>query len=676
MEAEGLHIPSGFKRIVDMTQQRKEEGDDNTDEQTITSQESVLIDQANNEMERYGTEWRSLQTRKTYAMFEIDRLDKKLDTLTSEISKLEVFIAQCIKFHSLTDEEEADPVQTLGRLTAILSTLQYQFIKHIRTFNLDHLAVATLQPILESAFKVWDPLRSPAQFKETFLELKPIFAAPQLPNRLEVHEGILQNDDDDFYSEILGSTTKSQHHEGSDDEMPLYERLFYAVWVPKIQHTLQDEWVPEHASTAILLLEEWSTVLPSSVQQYMYTSVIVPRLLHAVKKWKPSSYLSSSSSRKKSKGSPPPHTWLLPWFNYLPQESIVELVYEVKLRYSHLVKDWRPSDAAPMEGLAAWSEIMKDSEYEQLIEGNVTPRLAKVVKSYVKIKYVPTSAKSISGSSSGGGLTAAETLSVISQWCPSVVKPSVFGDLLVREFFGHFEEYLYDWIMDTQELAAMKNTTEEDQAAADRKELGSILSWYEAWYKAFPGHVSEIPAVARELHVCVDTIDSAVDIAPQFRSTRLAKPPLIDSEQRSSWLSEATHVRAEKYLADLGNQLKHTDIGKDSETKKKKKISVSRPSSEPGTPIPSTSTSFKDVVEDACGSNDLFLSAARGAHPVLGHPLYRVSDNPMGTAGMPVYMSKDVLWAKVPSAKGNKNDEYEPISLSELAQAYQQYKNK
>ncbi|VVT51050.1 uncharacterized protein SAPINGB_P002967 [Magnusiomyces paraingens] len=650
MESEGLHIPSGFKQIVDMTQSRSEqkageEGEEEEEEEAITAEESALIDQVNNEMEKYGTEWRSLQTRKTYAKFEIDRLEDKVNLLTDEISKMEEFLAKCSTFHNISEND--DPVEALNNLTQTLITIQYQFFKHAHHFNLDELAVATLAPLLEEAFKTWDPLHLPTQFIETFLQLKPLFYRDK---KVDEEEDTLLNQEDDYEEEWEKKTA-------SENPRQLYERLLYNTWVPKIRHVLQDEWLPDHSSTAILMLEEWSVVVPEEIQAQVRKSVVVPRLVHSIKRWRPSSYSSNSLKGNRKTGlPPPPHIWVFPWIPYLDAASVEEISREVKERYMRLMRDWRPTDAAPLDGLAEWREIMSKAEFAELVQDSVIPRLGKVLRSYVKLK-----------SASKSSVTALEA---ICAWCPTVVRAPVFSDLFCAHFLTAFETYLYDWIMDTVQLAAEKKTSDEKQQQdADKQEMGAILDWYEAWYKAIPRHIAELDAVERELHASIDMIEDAVDLKPALRQTRLSVPGLVAGPKTTT-----NTARAEQFLADLDAQLKSTelkdDAAKSERAKKKKKIPISLPESRDSPAAQDlASTSFKDVVEDACAAADLFLTAAHGAHPVLGHPLYRVSASPIGTSGMPVYMNDNVLWVK--ASRGSK--EYDPISLDDLAKSYKQY---
>lgn len=188
MENEGLHIPSGFKEIIDMTKagyEKREKqkavdslglaDEDAENEDAFTLQQNHLIDQASNEVEKYSGEWKALQTRKTYANFEIQRLEKEKEVLVDEMQSLESFVQKCKELEALSqkvlnkddevndnatnDENQENLTQNTREVfrnaATLFSTLQYQYIKHIKTFKLDELAVSVLAPLLKDAMQKW-----------------------------------------------------------------------------------------------------------------------------------------------------------------------------------------------------------------------------------------------------------------------------------------------------------------------------------------------------------------------------------------------------------------------------------------------------------------------------------------------------------------------------------------
>lgn len=253
--------------------------------------------------------------------------------------------------------------------------------------------------------------------------------------------------------------------------------------------------------------------------------------------------------------------------------------------------------------------------------------------------------------------------------------------------FPKWEAYLYDWLLDEPDMGSedeksnnkqrkVTEYTEEDEdreldiMIAAKVDLEIILSWYEDWYNLFPEVITEVPAVLKEFHISIDMIDEAADILPVFRVTRLPKPKLVVDMEEGSSKSEARNGlrhndTSKTNVNDLEDKMLSTDLNKNgfgtdatSELlKKKKRISLnlnpsisSRPAHEINAPATAFS-SFREVVEEACSELDLFLIPANQAHLILGHPLYKISENLNGAGGMPCYFDDNVLWAKLKPAK-------------------------
>lgn len=776
MENEGLHIPSGFKEIIDMTKagyEKREKqkafdslglaDEDAENEDEFTLQQKHLIDQASNEVEKYSGEWKALQTRKTYANFEIQRLEKEKEVLVDEMQSLESFVQKCKELEALsqkapnTDNEVNDNTTNDENLTqntrevfrnaaALFSTLQYQYIKHIKTFKLDELAVSVLAPLLKDAMQKWSPFHDPLWFKDDLSKLKPLFSIssndPQDFPPSDEEDSIMGFDEKndlyqtnqtyDYYDDLLGKV--------HNNTLSLYEIFIGNTWLPKIRRTLKEEWDPEHASSAILLLEEWGPVLPPFIKHEIYDEVIVPRLLRAIKKWRPTSFYEYSKSLNKTKDEPLLHVWLFPWFQYLSQKNRIYIVREVKARYQHLIRDWRPSDVSPIEGLVEWKDIIKTQEFDDLIKESVVPRLTKILNSYLKIN---SSFPSHSSSRSSSYSKPAEVIEAVFKWCPSIVGLHTFGEILTTAFFPKWEAYLYDWLLDEPDMEDWKSQNKVNDKLAENEingEHGShdnnddyelnykvsskvdieiILSWYEAWYRLFPPHISEIPSVQKELHTCIDLIDDAVDILPRDRILMLPKPQLVEKfeaksvESSTAKSNKSFGLRNTEKLAKLrldketktnktntsGNTskssnddiyLKHEGFPDDTTgTKKKVKINIGtsqaqRAAHDVNAP-PSALSSFREVVEEACSEHNLFFVSLHKAHPELGYPLYKISANYNEATGMTCYINDNVLWVQVnkkkskqraPSSNVSSKDIYEPISLDDINKFYKQYKRK
>lgn len=745
MEKEGLHIPSGFKSIIDMTKAGFEERErsngeldllEDEDEQDdgFTTQQKQLIEEASKDVQKHSSDWRSLQTRKTYANFEAQRLEKEMEVLVGELESLNRFFEKCkelegVSKECLENDSTMSPTQTkkdtqnpnkiqpdyhnayelFCKAINTFSTLQYQYLKHIQAYKLDELAVAVLAPLLQDAMKLWSPFHDPSHFKDDLAKLKPLFnisneSSQKTSEFQDLKTGFEKSEKatlspeslftHDYYDDLLGKKQNTR-------SFTLYDTLIGHTWLPKIRETLQKDWDPEHASSAILLLEDWGPILPELIKHEVYDNVIVPRLLRAIKKWRPASYYGSSESYRKEER-PLLHEWLFPWFQYLSQANSGLIVREVKVRYKYLIKDWRPSDISPIEGLVEWKDIMGTNEFNNIVQEAVLPRLTKIMTNYVKINSsFPTN------SSRSSSLKSADVIKSIFQWCPSIISLLELGELLLSNFFPKWEAYLYDWLLDEPEMEDVDTNNDADYelnyTVAAKVDIEIILSWYESWYHLFPKHISEIPVVQKELHTCVDMIDDALDILPRDRLLRLPKPRLVDefeqghSSSKSSKPSKSGLRNFEKLaklkldntpssdLDDTTSNLHDTDL------KKKKKMfinmSTSTPTLRPAHDVnapPATMSSFREVVEEACSEYGLFFVPSYKAHPTLGYPMYKISESFNGAGGMPCYINDDVLWIKTKSLNepktkmhnANKDNIYEPTSLNDIKKLYDQYKLK
>ncbi|KAK3080230.1 hypothetical protein LTS18_002792, partial [Coniosporium uncinatum] len=99
-----------------------------------------------------------------------------------------------------------------------------------------------------------------------------------------------------------------------------------------------------------------------------------------------------------------------------------------------------------------------------------------------------------------------------------------------------------------------------------------------------------------------------------------------------------------------------------------------KPMSAPKTPQPSAikdsssavkaraeeETTFRDVVEDWCASENLLFMPLREAHS-SGAPMYRITASATGRGGVIVYIKGDIVWAQ------NRKDKalWEPVGLEE-----------
>lgn len=548
METEGLHIPSGFKHIIDMTS----EGGrviENMDDSVIvrsgatTPDTLSLFDKARGEIEKFSKDWRILQQRKQHTKTQYENLEGEMDTLLLKIGRLKSVIEVVEKINNTEKDDE-------GRLIELLDKLQIEHFDELNQYNLDRVAVSVLYPMLEKHLANWDPIENPTLFRDVFIKFR-----------------------------VLLQSTDST----------LFSTMMYRLWLPKVRSFLSTNWNVEHPTSIILLLEEWENTLPKLIRNQLLTQAILPKLKQGIEQWKPRKQPYSTTATS------PPHAWLFPWLPYLPENSRSEVIDQVKLKFSTLLSSWRPSKGSPIDGLESWIELFGTEDMENLLVSHLLPRLGD----YLRKEFMVNPADQ-----------NMEPLEHVIKW-GKFVRPSTLGVIFEEQFFPKWIDVLYQWLVSPQ-----CNPSE-------------ISIWFRSWQEWFPNDIQEIPAVKHGFRRGLDLINAALDVDASERSKKLQNP-VKDSKLSSS----------RKGVENL-------------------KISE-KPSASTGKSVAST---FREVVEDFCTNNDLFLISLKKAHQSLGHALFKISPSPTGHGGIMCYFDDDVLWVQ----SAENRSEYEPISLNELS---------
>ncbi|KAK7544259.1 G-patch domain-containing protein [Phyllosticta citribraziliensis] len=185
-------------------------------------------------------------------------------------------------------------------------------------------------------------------------------------------------------------------------------------------------------------------------------------------------------------------------------------------------------------------------------------------------------------------------------------KPSTLGQLLLAEFFPKWLNVLHLWL-----------TSEPDY-----EEVGQWFSW---WKSQFPDAVNAVPSVAQAWDKGLEMMNQALDLGDAAKDA-LPQPEVADLA------AEAAEEKKPDFSAST----------------------ASRAAAE------EDATTFKDVVEDWCGENDLLLIPLREADKRTGLPLFRITASASGRGGVVAYIKGDIVWAI-----NRKDDTREPLGLEE-----------
>lgn len=598
MEAENLHVPAGLKNIVLMTQEGQGSSvaldslhqsrtgtpgsstvSDDGEERKLDAQ--LEFDKAYEDLNRFAKEWKTYKSRKEYVDFETKQINGKLDVVLSEISKLEGILAAFDGIDENTD---------LNKVVDVLESVQYQYVKEIGPFHLDELAVAAFASPFKRALAEWDPLAEPTKFKDEFTRLRLI---------LDITRSQKEDEDVDI----------NEHHQHYYTN---YETLIYHTWLPAIIKTFREDWKFTHAASAVLLIETWTGLIPKPFIDQVLNVIVESGLKPQIKHWKPAVMQTS----KTAKPVPSPHKWLFPWLPYLSRAALRDIIDGLKARFGHLVRGWRISDGAPLEGIIEWREIIEDAEMEKLLVTNLLPRLSQLLRREVSF----------------GLDESTDSFREIMKWSVGF-KASTFSLLLEQAVFPQWEASAFRILTVQSGVGLMK-----------------VVEWYERWYAAIPMELRELPTVNRELHNCLKMIEDAVKIPAAERAWSLPKPLLLLEDLPSGAATPQSFVAS----------IPGTPRRAQSESTASNPTTPTPAASNPGHGSAST---FKEVVDDHVAALDHFLIPLHRSHPVLGFPLYKISRHARGLdkASVTCYFEDNVLWVKAVGAS-----EYVPVSVNDL----------
>lgn len=296
-------------------------------------------------------------------------------------------------------------------------------------------------------------------------------------------------------------------------------------------------------------------------------------------------------------------SWFLPWSPILGTSFMEELLDLVKQKLVLLLRHWRPSKGSPINGVEFWRELLGTEQFDDLMSGHLVPRLCDYLRKYLMIDPAEQDI---------------EPMQHVVGWS-AVLRPTLIGHILEEYFFPKWMKALHSWLI---------------QPDADFEE---ISTWLQTWSDWFQEDIRQLPQVRNGFRRGFDLINSALDLSSDDR-------PFMKLHPDSSGIKKE-RISSDKSSTSVKSLLEH-----DSRLRASDSI-------HPENIVP---TSFRDVVEEYCLDNELFLIPLRRAHDKLGHALYKVSKNPNGSNGITTYFAEDVLWLQT------KSGVYEPISLDNL----------
>ncbi|KAK5943957.1 hypothetical protein PMZ80_003238 [Knufia obscura] len=321
IESRGLHVPDSLKNIIDATGAETKKIDSLSGYSTPTSETSRTVTEEEKKQQRLK---RDLQ------LF-ADAWDGQIqeaEALNQEIQQRQVESEQCSEQSQLFQDlatsfervavDDSQTARAFDQVILRLQAIQSQYGEYIDPLDLPEMAVAALSQPLQIAIQNWeDPLSD---------------AGASHVSQLLTISTILS----------LDKTTQSRHRRRTTP----FESLLLKTIYPQFRDTLRVSWIVRDPLPAIALLETWyPKVLPPWMLYKLLNEIVVPRLIDAVKKFKPPKH-----GHKRKHDLPDLHEWLFDWWALLESpslalESVTQLKVEIKskVRFDDRVwPKWEP----------------------------------------------------------------------------------------------------------------------------------------------------------------------------------------------------------------------------------------------------------------------------------------------------------------------------------------------
>ena len=377
-----------------------------------------------------------------------------------------------------------------------------------------------------------------------------------------------------------------------------------------------NEWEPIDASPAVTLYEAWLDLIPPFMQDNILDQLIIPKVHRAVSTWKPS--MSS-------------HSWLssivFPWLPFVGLR-MGEFLSDARRKVKSMFKAVDISFGVPEE-LMTWKrvserntigtsqcsythQIFDRAQWEDLVLKYAVPKLGATLREDLRIN--PRNQDM-------------DPLNWVLEWFHrDVIRPSIMGQLMAKEFFPKWLETLHRWLITPktsyEEIAQWYDISDP----SFRRAHPLFLRRYTFWKDSLPPNVMALPAVKEGFERGVALMSEWADMDPS-QHANLPKP----------WLSAAPLRQQQQQQAG-------------SAAKKKGAARI-------------LDSSFKSIVEEFATENELLFLPTGNVHEKSRMPMYRVTARMDGKGGIVVYILDDMVWVV---DGGVPSGEVEAIGLEEM----------
>ena len=314
--------------------------------------------------------------------------------------------------------------------------LQRDYSADLQELSLDQFVVALIQPLFQKWMWNWEPLDDPTRGADLVLAWKHLLIFPA---------------------------------EHVKTDMTPYEAMLYKNWLPKVRHSINNDWDPHQPDPVIQLCEAWYPIetkkqlLPLWLWQNICYQVLIPKLSRAVEDWQPKKSLSV-------------HIWLFPWLPVLG-ENLANLWTEVRRKFESAYRSWNGSDVGLWDAVMPWVDVFTMDDLEHLIKACILPGLRRMLQSEFTVNPANQDITLLN-----------KTL----QW-HLVIPDHLFSELLEEEFFKKWHDALWIWIQ------------------SPGAKLEEISVWYKTWKQFFvDAKVQDVESVKHGFQVGLDMMNQGL----------------------------------------------------------------------------------------------------------------------------------------------------------------------
>lgn len=455
--AEGLEVPNVLKSLIDATGKERKLLTSTSGLMTPTNEVSdaettKIAKRAKRDLEAFADAWSAETEKKRYTDLQELQLSGEIVANNAAIDQSRG-LAKALDLLNL--EGNGSLVEQWDEVVRILEILQVEFHDRLQEYGLPEAAVASIEPLFRRQMEEWQPLHDPENLVSTLRRLLPILGA---------------NDDQPAYRK---STT-------------LYESMTLTLWLPKVRTVLVNEWNVYEAKNAVNLLESWKQILPKYVYEQLLKQTIVPKLINAVKEWKP-------RSNRKHHSQAAPHRWLFEWLPLLSERqrdihNTSGVMGEVRRKLRSTFDHWDVTRGS-MEGLSHWKNLLQ-SDLDVILRNHLLPRLAAHLRKTLEINPQEQDLA---------------PLEDVLKWKEFFSAP-VIGELLVAEFFPKWHDVLHIWLT----------------SDPNYEEIGEWFSW---WKEQVPEAIRDLTSVAGEWQKGLEMMGLALELGDRAAEELPAPTP-------------------------------------------------------------------------------------------------------------------------------------------------------